>query len=200
MTDQTRRQVLGCLGAIALAGCTTVTNSGSEASPSGTDEPPVTTEVKTDTRTSETQTGTTPENLPDKCPTSPAIDGLPDRPDDPDSESVTSFVRAYERTLTLARHSQYTGFSRFEHVSTDRTDGGYSVYFYVVPQSGTPTPSSQATSPTATPVPEGTDSYNVGYFIADGLIVRDKRPDSLTYQYAPYDGFDPRKEGTLIDC
>jgi len=200
VTDQTRRQVLGCLGAVALAGCTTGVNSGSEVSPSGTDEPTVTDHVKTETRTSEMQTGTTPEGLPDECPTSPAVDDLPDRPNDPDGESVTSFVREYERTLTLARHSQYTGFYRFDHVSTDETDGGYDVHFYVVPRSEAPTPSPQVTSPTPTPTPERTDSYNVGYFIDDRLIVRDKRPDSLTYQYAPYDGFDPRKEGTIIEC
>lgn len=146
--------------------------------------------------------------LPDDCPRSPAIDGLPDRPTALDEDSVTAFVLEYEQVLARARSPDLFGFGRFEHVSTQAADGGYRVYIYVVPSKPTqPAPSTNehaptetSTSRTPTPTPETTREYNVGYYVDAHRIIRDKRPSAITYRYAPWDGFNPRNGGNLIQC
>jgi hypothetical protein len=90
-------------------------------------------------------------------------------------------------------------------VSTEAVDSSYAVYLYVVPVEGTPTPAGDEPTSTAgdgtpSPTPVQSASYNVGYYVDASRLVRDERPDALTYQFAPYDGFDPRDEGKLLTC
>jgi hypothetical protein len=105
--------------------------------------------------------------------------------------------------LALARHPAYVGFDRFEHVDTER-GGGHRVYLYVVPrvEPGTPDGNASAGNRTVagTSTPASAEGYNVGYFLTRRRMLRDERPDALSLQFGPYDGFDPREEGDLVAC
>ena len=40
----------------------------------------------------------------------------------------------------------------------------------------------------------------VGYFVDAYRIVREERRSAVTYRFSPYDGFDPRDGGQLVQC
>jgi hypothetical protein len=207
----TRRAVLGAFGTLTFAGCLAVPGAD-EATDSPTPVTPIREATAGEPTVTNTPGGSEPESpvtRPADCPEPPDVAGLPDRPDELDRASTTAFVEQYERTLALARNPSFVGFSRFEHVRTGAVDSGYAVYLYVVPDVATPTPAGDGSpsttndgtpTPTPGPTPVQSDSYSVGYYVDAHRLVRDERPDALTYQFAPYDGFDPRDEGQLVAC
>lgn len=182
--DCHRRTLIAALGT-GLAGCL------SGGPPAGSDQSPTA-----------TLTATPPADLPAACPKSPDVDGLPGRPEDADSEATTDFVAAYERRYAVATNPAYADLNYMEHVSTRHADGGYRVHFFVEPlAAGTPEEGSTTTpegDPTPTPGTVGT--YNVGYFVDEWRVVREKQPSAITYTFSPDDSFDPRDDGTLIEC
>jgi hypothetical protein len=192
-----RRSVLA-LAVAAFAGCGTRAGDGG-----GSVSPASTTGTPAQTTGTPAQTTGTPD-LPASCPTSPDVGGLPDRPGAFAADPVTSFVRAYERRIARARNPDVAGFERFDHVDTLRVEGGFRVHFYVVPRTATVTPATSTTrttgESTSTSTPTTGEGYNVGYVVTRRRIVRDVRPDSRSYQYAPWDGFDPREGGELVQC
>jgi hypothetical protein len=185
----TRRALLSGLGTVALAGC----SAGPEADSDGASATATATPTESATPTA------TAAPLPDDCPRSPGVEGLPDRPDDPDADSMTEFVAEYERTLAVGRNPDYADINYLEHVSTERADGGFRVYFFVEPLLRTPTPATSDEGD-ATPTPTSTGTYNVGYFVDARRVVRDKCPSAITYRFSPYDGFDPRAGGDVVQC
>ncbi|WP_423750691.1 hypothetical protein [Salinirarus marinus] len=139
----------------------------------------------------ESETPTPDDALPEACPRSLDVEGVPERPDELTRDSVTEFLTEYEYTLAPARNPDYTGLNYLEHLETERVDEGFRVHFFAEPiVAQTPTDS---TSSSTTPVTEGT--YNVAYLLTERRIVRTTRVGPT-----PYTGLRPRKDGTLVAC
>lgn len=177
----------------ALAGCT-AGPGGSESDRTRTPGGTTGSSAPTGTPTS---TGTPSVDRPAECPTSPNVEGLLERLDEPTETAVTSFVREYERTLILAREPGFDDVNYMEHVSTRSTDDGFRVHLYVVPLVAA-TPDEGRTASTSTPTTS--HEYDAGYFVDAYRIVREERRSAVTYRFSPYDGVDPRDGGQLVQC
>lgn len=171
-----RRQVLALCWTIvvSLTGCV---SDGAETDADPSPSPP--------------ETPSTDLSDHDNCPRSPDVAGLPERPAELETESVTEFLTEYEYTLAPALNPEYSRLNYIEHTRTEQIAESYRVHFFVEPFSE----HSPATSTDKTPTLITAGTYNVAYYIDDTQIRRTTRVGPTSYT-----GLQPRENGTLIAC